>query len=94
MFPIIGAKMKDFILNLIQNRAKKIHEEHGNTSAGTITAMVKREFKPTQIRGLFWEVRRILDELVADRIIINTRKGYLPAEGKANRLVPSMFVKR
>ena len=70
--------MKDFILDLIHNRCKASIEKYGSLSNATITAIVEIEFKPEDHRGLYWKVKGILDELVADQKTVNVKGNYYP----------------
>lgn len=70
--------MKEFIENLIVNECKKRIEKHGQLSSGTIAAIVVYEHKPEDIKGLYWKVEAILNELKADGKIVKIKDNYYP----------------
>ena len=93
--------MKDFILDLIHNKCKASIEKYGDLSDATITAIVLYDFKPEDKKGLYWKVKGILDELVADQKTVNVKGNYYPtanlqkikfnAEKQASRVNPSHY---
>ena len=64
--------MKEFIL-------QKFKEEKCLQS-GAITAMIVYQMKPDNIRGLFWKVEKLLDDMVTDRILYQKGEAYYISE--------------
>lgn len=72
--------MKKFIQDLVQNKCKAEIETHGKLSCGTITAIVVYELEPENIKGMYWKVKAVLDQLVRERKITKVKDNYYPAE--------------